>query len=89
MKLRVYLQGYLDQYAPGDNARFEYEMADGATIADLVRKLHIPQDVTSVIVVNDEATDASRVLADGDSVTLVPPIGGGASAVPPTSPLAG
>lgn len=84
MKVRVYLQGYLDQYSPKDDEpRFDYELPDGATVGELIRRLHIPEDVTSVIVVSDEATDAQHALSEGDSVTLVPPIGGGSAASHP------
>lgn len=78
MKLRVELQGYLDQYSPNDsNAPFDFEMADGATVLDLMRKLHIPEEMAAVVVVSDEARDSTHALAEGDRVTLIPPLGGG------------
>lgn len=79
MKITVELQSYLDQYSPnGDDARiFSYEMVDGATVGDLIRKLHIPRELASVIAVSDEAADETRALKEGDRVTLVPPIAGG------------
>lgn len=79
MKINVELQSYLDQYSPnGDDARtFSYDLPDEATVHDLIRKLHIPAELASVIIVSDEPTDDTRALKDGDRVTLIPPIAGG------------
>jgi sulfur carrier protein ThiS len=77
MKLRVELQGYLDQYSPMDTDVFDYEMPDGATVADLVRKLNVPADLAAVIIVGDSNTTAAHVLADGERITIVPPLAGG------------
>lgn len=79
MKITVELQSYLDQYSPsGDDARvFSYEMSEGATVGDLIRKLHISSELASVIAVSDEAADETRALKEGDRVTLIPPIAGG------------
>lgn len=56
---------------------FEYEIADGSTVKDLARKLGVPDELASVIIVSDEATSTDHVLVDGDRVTLVPPVAGG------------
>ena len=77
MKLKVELQTYLDQYAPGIDPVFDYEMADGATVHDLVEKLGIPTELAGVIVVSDAATSPDHVLRDGDHITLLPPLAGG------------
>ncbi len=77
MKLRVELQAYLQQYSPNDTDRFDYEMPDGATAGDLIRKLNVPEDLASVIIVGDANTSTAHVLSDGDNVTIVPPLAGG------------
>lgn len=77
MKLTVELQAYLLQYSPDEISVFEYEMPDGSTVADLTQKLGVPPEQTSMIVVSDEARPVEHVLADGDRVTLVPPMAGG------------
>lgn len=77
MKLRVELQAYLQQYSPDDISVFEYEMPDGATAGDLIRKLNVPEDLASVIIVGDANTSTVHVLNDGDHVTIVPPLAGG------------
>jgi molybdopterin converting factor small subunit len=77
MKVTVELRDYLDQYSPVDTRAFQFELLDGATVGDLVRKLGVPDELASVIIVSDEATSADHVLAEGDRVTLVPPVAGG------------
>lgn len=77
MRITVELRGYLDQYAPMDDGTFPYEMPDGATVGDVIRRLHIPDDLSAASVVNGEATDPAQALAEGDRLTLVPPLAGG------------
>jgi sulfur carrier protein ThiS len=79
MKITVELRGYLDQYAPTEQATFPYEMPDGATVRDVLARLHIPDDLASAAIVGGEATDTTRVLAEGDRLTIVPPLAGGSS----------
>lgn len=78
MKITVELQGYLDQYAPTDAPTFAYEMPDGASVGDVIRRLHIPDDLSAATMINGEATDPSLPLSEGDRLTLVPPLAGGA-----------
>jgi molybdopterin synthase sulfur carrier subunit len=77
MKIRVELQAYLEDYSPDGQDKFSYEMPDGATVADLIRKLGVPEELASVITIGDEAIDASQALKDGDRVTVIPPVAGG------------
>jgi sulfur carrier protein ThiS len=77
MKVRVELQTYLEQYSPVDTDVFDYEVPYGATVADLIRKLNIPEDLASVIIVGDTNATTSHVLSEGDRVTIVPPLAGG------------
>ncbi len=77
MKLKIELQSYLDQYAPGIDPTFDYEMPDDATVGDLVQRLGIPETLATVIVVANAASGLDRVLSDGDRVTFLPPIAGG------------
>lgn len=77
MRITVELQGYLDQYAPTEEATFSYEMPDGATVGDVLQRLHIPDDLASAAIVGGEASDITRTLAEGDRLTVVPPLAGG------------
>ena len=77
MKIQVELQAYLEDYSPDGQDKFAYEMPDGATVADLIRKLGVPEELASVITIGDEAIDASQALNEGDRVTMIPPVAGG------------
>lgn len=77
MKITVELRGYLDQYAPTEQAIFPYEMPVGATVGDVMKRLHIPDDLSAAAIVGGEASDPAQPLNDGDQLTLVPPLGGG------------
>ena len=77
MKVRVQLESYLDQYAPGDDAKFSLEVPDGATIAEVLRKLHVPLEQAAVLTLGDEAVDMTQQLKEGDRVTVIPPVAGG------------
>ncbi len=77
MNLNVELQAYLAQYSPNDREHFEYEMPDGARVLDLIRKLGVPEELTSVIIVGNTSATPEHPLSDGDNVTLIPPLAGG------------
>jgi sulfur carrier protein ThiS len=77
MKVRVEFQSYLDQYSPNGENVFDYDAPEGSTIGDLLRKFHVPDDMSAVIAVGDEPGDFSHVLSEGERITVVPPIAGG------------
>lgn len=54
------------------------ELPDAATLADLIRHLDIPPDLAQMVLVNGEQTRAfGHTLADGDQVSIFPPVAGG------------
>jgi sulfur carrier protein ThiS len=54
------------------------EVADGATIDDVLHALGIASPSLRVFMVNGQfERDRSRVLAANDELTAVPPVGGG------------
>ncbi|HEY5624932.1 MAG TPA: MoaD/ThiS family protein [Dehalococcoidia bacterium] len=77
MKITVELRGYLDQYAPGDDATFPYEVAEGATVRAVLNRLQITDELAAAVIVGGEATDTERALAEGDRLTVIPPLAGG------------
>jgi sulfur carrier protein ThiS len=75
MRIRLKLMGTLKAKTPEGGA---LELADGATIADVLRALDIPQQSRSVLTVNGRfERDRARVLAANDELTVIPPVGGG------------
>jgi molybdopterin converting factor small subunit len=79
MNVHVELQAYLEQYSPNGGANFDLALPDGATVDDLVRKLMIPDDLASIIIVSDTSTDRAHPLKDGDRVIIIPPLAGGSA----------
>lgn len=79
MRVRVKLFASLKQYLPGHilGSPTEVELPAGATLADLVRQLNLPQTEVKVIFVNARAQLPSYVLNPDDEVGIFPPIGGG------------
>ncbi len=77
MRVTVELQAYLEQYSPDGQAVLEYTLPDGATVQTLVRQLSVPEEMASVIVLNDRSADFDDPLQDGDRVILIPPLAGG------------
>ena len=77
MRLSVEFQTYLDQYSPNGENEFTYEMPDGSTIGDMLRKLQVPPELSAVIAVGDSAATTDHLLSDGERVTVIPPVSGG------------
>ncbi len=78
MKLTVRLYASLRDHAPSGQSDLTIEMADGATVADVVARLGIPPEIVRKVFVDGIAQDPDRVLHDGDEVGMFPPIAGGA-----------
>jgi len=61
----------------GIGEAFPVEVADGATVRDLIRQLQLPEDEVRLVFVNAVACERDRVLSDGDELGIFPPVGGG------------
>ena len=73
--IQIKLMGMLkDKGPPGD----QLQLSDDATIADSLLAMEIPVESVHVFTVNGTLErDKTRVLADGDELTVLPPVGGG------------
>lgn len=82
--MRVYVKLYalLRRRHPGPNrsAPIPVELPEGATVADLAPALDLPSDLVRSAFVNNEVRGEDWRLADGDNVSLFPPVVGGAVA---------
>lgn len=77
MTLSVQLFAMLRERAGSD--RVEVELADGATVSDLLTEMSDLIGVMPVrVAVNREYSDPVRALEPGDELALIPPISGGA-----------
>jgi molybdopterin converting factor small subunit len=69
---------YLPEGSSGGQAKIE--LPEGATAYTLVEKLGLPyaaEEGVLAVAVNDEVTDLKAPLADGDVVSMFPPLAGG------------
>ena len=77
MRVKVELQAYLEQYSPNGQTVFDYELSAGATVHSLIRSLRLPDELASVVILNDTNADLSDPLHEDDRITLIPPLAGG------------
>ena len=77
--VHVKLFATLRQYRPGlgIGEAFPVELPEGATVADLIQALGLPQGEVKVVFVNALFREPEHVLDDGDEVGIFPPVGGG------------
>jgi sulfur carrier protein ThiS len=62
---------------PGETGPVDVTCRSGATIADLLRQLGIPEDEETAISLNGELGRVSDILKDGDELVLFGPNEGG------------
>lgn len=75
MQIRLKLMGMLKARTPPGGA---LELADGATIDDVLRALEIASKAIQVFTVNGRLErNRSRELAANDELSIIPPVGGG------------
>jgi sulfur carrier protein ThiS len=83
MKITLKLFASLSDYLPAgarDN-RIDLEVADQATIADILAPLNLPERLVHLVLVNGTyvapAARPGRLLEEGDQLGIWPPIAGG------------
>ncbi|MGC8811008.1 MAG: MoaD/ThiS family protein [bacterium] len=79
MHILVKLFATLTRHVPDAHSGtpLEIDIAAGATIADLIKKLRLPAQEIKVVFVNGRARPLDWQLNPGDEVGIFPPIGGG------------
>ena len=75
VQLFATLARYLPAGATGDGLATDVE--PGATVGDVIRSLGIPPEFELVSVVNGHDAPPEHILAEGDVVSLFPPLAGG------------
>jgi molybdopterin converting factor small subunit len=75
VQLFATLGTYLPPDASGDTVTVD--VSDGTTVGDLIRALRIPTDLEYLAAVNGVDAAPSHPLADGDVLSLFPPLAGG------------
>jgi molybdopterin converting factor small subunit len=75
MQIRLKLMGMLKARTPPGGT---LDVADGATIDDVLRAMDITSPAIRVFTVNGQfERNRSRVLAANDELSAIPPVGGG------------
>jgi molybdopterin converting factor small subunit len=81
VKVRLRLFATLAQYLPSeaDGDGVTLALPDGAVLSDALSALRVPAGEEYVIAVNGAHREGDARLADGDEVTLFPPLSGGSA----------
>ena len=79
MRVTVKLYATLRRYKPEipSGAGLSLDVPSGTTVSQIVEQLAIPDGVALVAMVNDKVQKLDYVLADGDTLSLFPPVAGG------------
>jgi len=77
MRVDIHLLGYLAQYSPTGEEKFKFELPPGATVGQLLEKIHFPEDVEKMVLINGHQAKLSTPLAEGDDVFVFTPAAGG------------
>ena len=79
MKISVKLIANYRELLPPDTQgnKIGIETLKGSTVSDVMTQFDVPQDETSVIVVNGLTVSLSTILVEGDMVTAFSAIAGG------------
>jgi len=79
MVVHVKLFATLRRHYPhlGIGAPMEVELAEGATVGQLIEHLRIPTDEVKVVFANGIVREEEYVLGEGDEVGIFPAVGGG------------
>jgi len=79
MRVTVRLNASLRRYIPSDadGSPFALDVDDGATVARVMSHLGVPDRQAQMVTVDGEQADVDTVLADGQELSLFPPLAGG------------
>jgi len=83
MRIKVRTAGNLGRYLPSGSApnKASLDVAEGATPADVIAQLGLPEDGSYLVVLNGKgvakAERGARRLAENDDLAIMPPLRGG------------
>ena len=79
MKVQVELYATLNKFLPpgAEGRKATLELPDGSTIADLLKRLQIPPEMTALLMVNGTHQPPETALKDGETLAIFPPLAGG------------
>jgi molybdopterin converting factor small subunit len=79
MEVWVKLHYVLRAHAPGKDFKkpFAISLGEGAALSEVLTFLGLPHDRKYLLFIGTERSGPDRLLTDGDSVTILPPVIGG------------
>lgn len=77
VKLFATLRNYLPQGNDDYAARLTVE--DGSRVEDIMKKLAIPEEMPTIMLLNGKHSEKDAVLREGDVLSIFPPLAGGAN----------
>lgn len=78
MRVTVKLHGTLRKFLPpGTSNAVVLDLADGASVADVVTRLGIPAGHAKMIISGDQQLDLTSALHEGQEINVFPPLAGG------------
>lgn len=83
MKIRIKLYALLSEYLPAgaEKNEVDIDVADGSTVASVLRGLNLPREYCHLVLVNGNylapGERDNRVLAENDHLAVWPPVAGG------------
>jgi molybdopterin converting factor small subunit len=79
MKVKVQLYAILSKYLPSnaENKTAIMEFTDGASVKEILQELKIPEAMPKILLVNGRHAELDKPLAEGDTLSIFPPIAGG------------
>ena len=75
-RVEVSLMGPLSRHFQGERTR-EMQLPEGAAVAEILHRLSLSREKTSLITVNGVKAPLTRLLNEGDKVVVFPPVSGG------------
>ena len=80
MHITVNIYSYLRRYLQ-NSARLmgekDWEMPQNATVGEVLQVLNFPKDVRITVLVNNNSVSQEAILKEGDTVHILPQMGGG------------
>ena len=78
MEINVKLFATLRKYLPDEsNQQLPLELADGATIRQVLDQLGVPTSAVAFVFVNSKRQELDEPLSHGDELGVFPPMAGG------------
>jgi sulfur-carrier protein len=79
MKVKLKLFATFREYLPkgNDGHSILLELSDKTDVESVLEQLKLPKDIPKIILINGLQKTATETLAEGDTLSVFPPIAGG------------